>query len=512
MRAGGWTRIAWPRLGLAAVLCAVVLTPGHLATPDAHLRLAQARNLVDQGSLSVPAGVGNPAHGNLAPGPEGETHSVYNPGHALLLAPVYQAAELLPGDLHPHYRAAFGASFVGVLAHFLTALVVLAVVLRLGRSPRKGLLVAVLFGFATVSLPLAADGYDHVFEGLAIVLSLFLLVENDGETEEVRPLLAGLVLGAGVLFRYTVLLALPGLLWIARERRARLRILLGLAPALLFMLCYNYYRFGSFFETGYPTAWRLAHGEGIGQAGFRLKAMPAHLGALMASPGKGLLWFSPVLALAPLGWFPFRRARPRVADGIAAIAALHLMFYAANFAWHGSVWSWGPRYVVPIVAPVLAAVAYLPEGRPWRSALWGVVLVSLTVQASATAADHRRYLLEEYTSDPAGFDSRILRDPASSPVIGQFGSAAHVLRSTVEGGDFELFIGSGPWRSVARPASRQEMLDRSIDFNVVDLWWVRLVFISPGVSSTLVAILVGGVGMTAIVRLTRSVWSRAPEA
>lgn len=486
--------VPWSRLGLAAFLCAILLTPGHLATPDAHLRLAQARNLVTNGSVAIPDGVGNPNHGNLAPGRRDEMHSVYNPGHILLLAPVYAVASNLPApaDLHPHYSAAFGASFLGLLAHFSVSLVLFAVLLRLGRSRRRSLIVAALFAFATISLPSASDGYDHTFEALAIVLALFFLVDDEKEEGATRPVVAGLVLGAGVLFRYTVLLALPGLLLIARDHRSRLRLLLGLMPAIGIALFYNHHRFGSVFETGYPAAWRLAHGTDIGETGFQLESAPKNLAALLASPGKGLLWFCPVVAVAAAAWGVFRRNRPRIADGIAVTALLYLVFYAANFAWHGSVWSWGPRYLVPITAPVIMALAYLPGDRTWRTTLLVAGLISVTVQAASIGADHRRYLVDEQLEDPRGFEERILYEPVSSPILGQFESVGHVVPATLTGGDFRPFIAAGPWKSVARPASREMMLEQSTDFNVVDLWWIRLPFFTSSTWVALVSVLLGG--------------------
>lgn len=501
-------KASWPHLGGAALLCAVLLTPGHLATPDAHVRLAQARNLVTNGSLAVPKGVGNPEHGNLAPGRNGETYSVYNPGHILLLAPVYAVASHLPTpfDLHPHYSAAFGASFLGLLAHFLTALVLAALLLRLGRSPQTALLIATLFAFATISLPSASDGYDHTYEALTIVGSLFFLVEDEGGRKNVRPGLAGMVLGFGVLFRYSVLLALPGLLWVARDRGSRLKLLLGLSPLVLAALLYNHYRFGSLFDTGYQAAWHLAHGSEIGATGFRLSNVPRNLLGLLASPGKGLLWFSPVVVLAVPAWTSFRKVRPKIADGIATTAVLYLLFYAANFAWHGSVWSWGPRYIVPITAPVLVGIAFLPDQLRWRRLLAAAALASVFVQIIAVTADHRRYLMEEYMEDPSDFEERMLYNPSASPVVGQLGSAVHVVNSTLQGDNFQPYIATGPWHSVARPASIEMMLEQSIDQNVVDLWWIRLLFFSSSSAAPLVAVFFGGVGSVVTVSLARSAW------
>lgn len=504
----------WKRLSFAAALLTFALAPGHFATPDAHVRLSQARNLVTEGSMAVPEGVGNPDHGNLAPGANGKTYSTYNPGHIILLAPLYALASQLPSpaDLHPHYLAEFLGSFLGLLAHFLTALLLLGLLLKLGLDERWSLLITALFAFATASLPEATDGFEHPFEALAIVAAFFFVTPHDRDAGKSWPGLAGLMLGLGILFRYSVGLALPGLLLPARNWRARSRLLLGVTGPLGLSLLYNHYRFGSFFETGYLAAWRLAHGDAIGEFGVQLTNIPSHLASLLASPGKGLIWFCPVILLAVVGWRHFRRSRPNLADGLALTSGLYLLFYAANFAWHGSVWSWGPRYIVPIVPLLVVAIAFLRRRRFWLGALAALTVVSLLIQTAGLIADHRRYLVSEYLEDTSEFEDRLLYEPSASPVLGQLESAGHVTTSTLTGGNYQLYIAPGPWKSVARPASSEMMLANSIDFNVANVWWIRLLFfpMSSGVRMfVFITGLSSAVGATGILH---SVWKTASDA
>jgi hypothetical protein len=503
------SELHWRRLILAAVLLTVFFAPGHFATPDAHVRLAQARNLVDFRSMAVPEGVGNLTHGNLAQGRDGRMYSVYNPGHPLLLAPAYWVAKALPTrtGLHDHYTAAFLGSFLGLFAHFVNGLVVLALLRQLGVSRRRGLLVAGLFAIGTVSLPSATDGYEHPFEALAVCAAFLCVAAAGKERSGDRfSLLAGFLIGLGILFRYTAVLALPGVLLTSRDTRARLLAIAGTLPAILVMLLYNWYRFGSFLDTGYPSAWRLSHGDAIGANGFDIWQIPGNAIHLLTSPGKGLIWFAPAVVLGLVGWHGLRRSHPRLTTGIAATGVLYLLFYSANFAWHGSVWSWGPRYLIPMVPLLMLPVAFPVFSGRWIWLVRFIVVWSISVQAVAVTADYRRHLLLEYSRDIPAFEHRLLHDPVGSPVLGQFRSAAHVLSTTLRTRELHPYISPGPWTDVARPASIEMMLDSSIDLNVVNVWWVRLPFFVTWGLPSFLSLLFGGLVLLASTLLLRSIW------
>jgi len=436
-------------------------------------------------------------------------YSVYNPGHALLLAPLYTAAKLspFPSRLHDHYTAAFLGSFLGLLAHFTTGLAVLGILVQLGVGRRRSILVAGLFAVGTVALPSATDGYEHPFEALAICAAfLFTVVAGRKQLSERSYLLAGFLIGLGLLFRYTAFLAMPGLLLTMRTHRARLWAIAGISPAIGSSLLFNWYRFGSPLDTGYPSAWRLSHGDTIGTNGFDLSRIPEHALQLLASPGKGLIWFAPIIVLGLIAWPALRRKQPRLAVGLAATWAVYLAFYSANFAWHGSVWSWGPRYLIPIVPLIMLPVGFLTFSRPWTWLVRLMVVWSVSVQLVAVTADYRRHLLLEYSKDLPTFENRLLHDPRASPVLGQFRSAGHVLLTTLSGRDFQPYISAGPWTDVARPASITMMLDSSVDLNVVNLWWVRLPFFASRGILTPFCLLFAGLALLAILVLLRSIW------
>src|SRR6185295_14426292 len=75
---------------------------------------------------------------------------------------------------------------------------------------------------------------------------------------------------------------------------------------------------------------------------------------------RGLLPLSPILAIAPLGWLFWMRARiDRAALLMALVIPLYyLWFNSSYFYWEGG-WSYGPRHMapaLPFLALALAAV------------------------------------------------------------------------------------------------------------------------------------------------------------
>ena len=105
-------------------------------------------------------------------------------------------------------------------------------------------------------------------------------------------------------------------------------------------LAYNYLRFGALLDAGYLP---------IEQFSGRLQE---GLLGLLVSPGRGLLFYAPVLLLLipalPVLW----RARRAEAAFILVLAATQTLLYARWHVWFGG-WCWGPRFLAPLM-PFLA--------------------------------------------------------------------------------------------------------------------------------------------------------------
>jgi hypothetical protein len=95
---------------------------------------------------------------------------------------------------------------------------------------------------------------------------------------------------------------------------------------------------------------------------------------LLFSPGKGLFVFSPVL-LMPAAFLRalWRCGRAEVLL-LLAISAICLAVYCRWHAWDGGL-CWGPRFLVPLIAPWLALMGRAPMTGPWPRRL--LVLTAL---------------------------------------------------------------------------------------------------------------------------------------
>ena len=239
----------------------VVVAAGHIATPDAHLRLSQARLWVETGLIELPANVGDPTHGNIAITTEGRRFSVYNPGQIIAYVPLVSLAKIIDGAVpfHHHYIAAFFASFIGPLCHFFTAWILFLTSQILRRPILHSIGIALVFAVATVFLPHSTDGYEHSQEMLGLMVAFYWGVRNYAQDYCHRrsALLAGASLGCAVLFRTSALAATPGLLTLTRRNDIPY-FFLGLSPFLLIILYYNFLRFGDPFVSGYGMAWALS--------------------------------------------------------------------------------------------------------------------------------------------------------------------------------------------------------------------------------------------------------------
>ena len=165
---------------LIAVSITLLFSSGYLMTPDASLRLRQAEFLLEGNFFHVSAEVGDVTHGNVVDHSNGNRYSVYNPGQILLFVPAVLISNLVSSaysfDFEQYHISAFWAAFYGPFFHGLTGFFVYRLVRVLGGSNRRALTVYLIYLFGTFSLPHSADGYEHVYEGLAISASLLLLL------------------------------------------------------------------------------------------------------------------------------------------------------------------------------------------------------------------------------------------------------------------------------------------------------------------------------------------------
>lgn len=314
-------------------------------------------------------------------GPDGELYSRKGLGMTLLALPFVWAARLWP---------AIGLTQTALLLNpLLTAwtggLLFLAV-LRLGWSPFAGIAAALAYGLATLAWPYTQTFFSDPVAGWGLFAALYWLLAFEQEKHKHILLWAGLAWGLAYLSRSINLVTLPvyalALAAILQERRiSTIRFrewILFAAPILaagLLSLWWNWLRFGNPLDSGYVESEAFNGDWLFGLVG------------LLVSPGRGILWYSPVLLLVPLGigWF-WRRARWLLLAS-AGVALLYWLLYSKWYMWHGG-YSWGPRFLVPVL-PFLMLISapawqwvFVEErwGRLGRWLATLLVLLSLSIQ------------------------------------------------------------------------------------------------------------------------------------
>lgn len=261
----------------------------------------------------------------------------------------------------------------------LAVVVVVALARRLDLSWGKSLVVGLLIGAGTMLLPYVPTGFSEL--AIAALVGLGLLAVAAARAG--RPwaaLVGGVAAGATVLFRTdSVLLVLPAIgagVWFAAEPRRRRRTLVrfaaGAGPFLAFCAWYNAYRFGSPFRLGYQNT-----------AGFSYPFVRG-LKGLLISPGRGLLWYVPLVVVAAVGARRAWRRDPVLTATAAALLVARPLLFASWSQWEGGV-CWGPRFLVPAMPALAVGVVEVVRGfaawrAPARVALVAAIAVSVGVQ------------------------------------------------------------------------------------------------------------------------------------
>jgi len=124
---------------------------------------------------------------------------------------------------------------------------------------------------------------------------------------------------------------------------------------------------------------------------FSLNPLPG-LAGLLVSPGRGLIWMAPALVLLPLGLFAARRSGEWLWLGsFASVALATLVPTACLRGWHGA-WTFGPRYVLPLLPFAWLGVAFaLDATRERRWLRWSastLFAAGLAVQLGGALVDH----------------------------------------------------------------------------------------------------------------------------
>ena len=289
--------------------------------------------------------------------------------------PLYMLGELLAGGIDPILREETGRLFVSLFNSIVTALscvVFFRLCRRLDGGARSSLLLTLVFGLSTITLPYARVFLSEPLTGLLLMFAALLALSSSRE----RPLggiFAGLFLALAAANNYIALPAMgiffmffvfqsggpKEVLRAETLKDARLwgLILFGMA-AVAEGLWYNHVRFGSYFSSAYhyyEAPPNTVYPEGMGLLSYPILA---GIYGFLLSPMRSVFLYSPPLIGALFGWRRFITERGKTAVFLLSIPLLYLLVYSKWFGWHGG-YAWGPRYMVSVTGFFLIPFIYL---------------------------------------------------------------------------------------------------------------------------------------------------------
>ncbi|HET8931120.1 MAG TPA: hypothetical protein VFN21_10725 [Acidimicrobiales bacterium] len=399
------TWAGWLFLGVLALY--LFTAAGQFQTVDAAQELGVAVSLRHGNGVRSDFPVG--AGGGTTVGRDGHRYAGHDIGSSLLYLPytlipgtaehrvtTTRTDDSQPRALVPNQRLYFAASFLAPLLGALIVLVFALLLAELGFDPTTVVVTASALAFATTVWVYAHVSFDSTATSLAAVAAVWCAVRFLRQGTPRDALATGACLAAGVLVRVDTLvmvpfLALPVLIgayrqWKQKVARPIASIVAVAAPvtgAFAAALVYNWYRFGSITDNGHTDDGFLAFNPRLGEGLF----------GQIASPGKGLLVFSPLLIVALFRWRWFLKRHAVIAGSVAGATIATLLAHAAIVGWAGDQ-AWGARFtvvVVPLVAIPLARVVQEIRdhriGTAGRVATGAAAVVGFVIQVSGVFVD-----------------------------------------------------------------------------------------------------------------------------
>jgi hypothetical protein len=393
------------------------------------------RSLADHGSLAIDGNGG-------ALGRDGHYYSKYGLGLSLVELPLYLVGRFIGSFAHTQYErivpdqiAQAFTLLTNPIIMALACVVFYHIVRTLGYRVSIALRAAFVLGIATSFWPYSKTDFSEPLLTLCLEVAVLctLLIQRgqeDRKREAYLALAAGSALGFAILTKYAALVYVPiiclyvtmvGLptarwsVWL----RQQIALLLPVFCAGISVLVVNVLRFGSVFATGYDSSDRpLTFPLTEGVAG------------LLFSPGRGLLFYDPLLFLGLLAlgvtlWY--RRRESVLAAGLIAVS---LLLYGSYAAWSGGA-DWGPRYLVPIMpylllplvalggfgadAPVLSQAWMRPIVNGMRALVIIFIGASVVVQILGVSVNYIAY--DIYWTQPDGTVAPPIYDFLRSPLV-----------------------------------------------------------------------------------------------
>ncbi|MCL4234099.1 MAG: glycosyltransferase family 39 protein, partial [Deltaproteobacteria bacterium] len=286
-----------------------------------------------------------------------------------------------------HVVTVFSWSLVSAIAAAL-----LYLWLRRAFSPGASLAASTTSALGSILFPYSSAANAQVLVAACYVIAAYAVSRSGEERNGAWCALAGFAVGTAECTEPIAIIGIAAIMAMLAVRRTPVRgwmwFFAGAAPTALLLGTYNLAAFGSPFVTSYAYQNPVFNTPGAVMGVFVAPSLSV-LAAITVLPVRGLLWMSPVFAVAPLGiallWR--NRAWRDIAIVVTVIALASLMFNMSYATWHGG-WCVGPRLLLPAMPFFAATIAPVWDRYAvGRAPIVALVLIGVVIQLMVSAVN-----------------------------------------------------------------------------------------------------------------------------
>jgi hypothetical protein len=464
-------------------------------TDASNARYQVTKSIVERYDLSIP-----PENG--VKGVDGRDYSWFGLGSSLLAVPFYVIGKYFNTPENT-------VSIMNLLVGSATAVLVFMFAIALGYDNRSSVLISIFYGIASFAWPLVKQPFDHTVETFFVLLSVYSIYLYTLNHSSRFLFLSAFGLGFAFITRLSTILVLPSIFIILTNGHVKkteglkisfkhiIKDIVLFSLIFIPFLClngwYNHYRFGSFFETGYAL---IASRTGINF--FSGTPLFTGLSGLIASPGKGFFFYSPIAILFFFAFKSFLKKYPALTSAFIVLITSHLIIISKNIYWHGD-WAWGPRYLLVLTPFFIIPIAELLHSQKGKKRLLikvsvsSIFLISLLIQLAAISVNFQRYFFYLIFEERANFSVVIgtgvqqIAEPLPelyfkwhySPILVQLDSIYKIGKNLK---DYK-------YSEAPDTASISEKFRAAPSHNVYDFWWLYRYYIENSFLGFLIALL-----------------------
>jgi hypothetical protein len=382
----------------ASFLLYSLVSPGNLPG-DTEVRWSVSRQIIRGRGISLEDAC--QTH-NYAVGIDGRRYSVYGIGQSVCMLP-FAAAGLVMEKVG---MANAGTS--DLTAQFLASIILFPaigavlvwlfyrLVLSLGYKKKVAVFSSAVLAFATMNFHYSVSTQEQTHVALLLVLAVMLMVTYYQQRRFIYAWLFCVALGMCLIFRLTsavmifpvyVVAVLSDVLGPGKEKLSNtigkwlLAGILGTGGFIVACGWYNYARFGSVLESGYPQAMAISL---AGRKMFESELLPT-FASMLFSPGKSIFLYNPVLLLLPVCFYRFYHKHKVIAAAASVAVIANFTLYGMSTPWAGD-YAWSIRYqvsVLPLLFLPLVELFDSPLRAFAKTVIISIIAVSTAIQLAS---------------------------------------------------------------------------------------------------------------------------------